>query len=1293
MALADITGERIQQAFMDDPNGKRFEEFLRRLLEKEMELRHHPTARIEGPGKTGSSDGGCDLVFRVVETPKCQAREFFYALTPDEGAAYYSCKTGVHWKKHVMGDVGHGEFLNTDPPGDPARSIHEPPREVLELLSAGGRYVVIVSTPVGNSRKILDKIAIALSYWLAASGHAVPAGLRDQLSFWSGNELASFVRHHRPTLPTELSAKLSMVVPDRLRTWDEWTDQLGADGREPVVFEPDEQRNDVIEAVRAPAGGRIIRVFGPPGVGKTRVVRHALESQDVSAVFYTDDALYGHDVADGSWLRDAGAVTLVVDEVTSDDADGIASRFASKTKHSNSGARLILIGITDGAPSELERRATPGGMVPFHLERLAPEASRRLVEREIVGPSTIREQQIAAVLELAEGYPLFAILLARALNADEEVLARGDDEASRWEAAIRVLVGPLGHMSQEDRRKKAELRAKCLLVVLMTGDLDLPWDELWRQFGAELCEAIDEPGSWHEVKREEKPCREREILRRVGTSNRRYISPANLARMIMIHFLTPPDPTDDLGPRIARYAPRFLARLQHQAARFGTQEVRRKLLSSLWDELERRTAVGEPLDALVSQSVLEAAAQQAPERAALAIADAIVHLDERELRVAAAVRRAAKSALEHVVHRSITRTAFEHAEHALFRMAGMEDDPWPNNATGIWKSLFLVTLSQTHQPWSLRLALLRHRCRRGSAAERLLAMEGLAIAVSWPETSMGHHPEDAVDGAWPRPTAMERAQHKCEAWELLLESCEGSDDPATTRARELVALRLREGLRSGVGAALVGSLAGLVHGWSAQQRRALSEALADARRSNAESTTLAAATHDALERLEAALQPRRFEERLVDQVGSWQPGPWSIGDAERSERERELDEVLVAEALRDHALLLERLEWLSTDRAVRRRPFLRALGRLDRERVFLPHLEAFALAGPGASVSLLASYVEGWASADERAHVDAWIAEQIVDEAHDRVLAVVLPLLPPSDARLAWLVELVRRGASEPGAHSALRRSWVGQTSSGLMVELLTALAERREGAHIGVSLVYELLQRPLEPLLRERVIALGAGFLTQATLSRMPSSYEFDWERLARELAAAGRLREVLAGVFALLESAPRSGNSSLGHRVLASLLTSGHGRQIWEAASSHLGGHEGHFVVWTLARVDITSHVDPGTILAWVGEDRARGAMVAEMVNLHRAELPAVARGLLIRFGADDEVAWMLSGRVMSRPWAELELDSMSFARKQLENALRWAHDEDPRVRQWATDVSERLKRSIEEMETPHELDRKYA
>lgn len=1273
MYIGDISAADIVRAQLKD---KDFEDLVRRLLETELDLRHAATAEVRGPVPPYHGDGKRDLIVRVADEPRTPRTSFRASLTWDERErqTWYSCKGGSGWKRSFLDELGA-----TGKPGK-----KRPPAHLLDHLSKGRRFVFVIAEQTLDDDDFLTKAESGLGYWLDHERGGRPGTLRQQLHVIDAHALARFIAVHKPSnLGEPLRRALGIDAPEGFQEWERWTKELG--GRELTEFESDPSRDEILTAI-ADASRPVIRIFGPPGAGKTRVAHEGIRrlGEDVCArVLYCGDPQRGRRL--GDWLEGAGRPWVVLDELRTIDVEDIEAKFDALAPD---GARLFLIGTSDEGTRAEHGRA-------FALGELDERAIERLIRHEFgLSGSTPSDEQVAVVCSLSERYPWYAILLARALAREPESFARGVDEATRWSiGARRVLAGPRGdHASPQHWEREAQLRAKCLLVAMMTRDLELPWDEIWERHGEALGMALREPRDWHEVKERALACRHRQILRQSGArAQRRYVSPNNLARIILNHFFGPDGP--DLGPTIRRHAPYFRGVLLGIAKAVHATVAIRELARGEWQELARR-AGEDGIDAVTEylspRRVAYEAALEAPREAAEGIGSALVQLDDRALAAAARARAVLREALAHVVHRAIPSEAFLAAEASLFRLARLDDEPWSNNATGVWKNLFLPSLHQTHQPWELRLVRLDGRLANKDPGIRGLAVEALGLAVGASESALGHGDDDLRDGDWPRPTLDDLAAQKDQLWKRLLDACHDSSEHVADRARRAVTGHFRTGVGRRLHAPELHRLATMVSSWTVEQRRMLIEKFLDLQRYDAARTaTLPSETRDALSALEAALAPTNLRERVVVQVGTWTPGPWRIDDDDRPTHERFVDRALARELLESPEDQPWVLRWLLGPEAHRSRSFWRALGFVDQPRVIREQL--VDLVEHGASPRALTDYLLGWSDDEGPEAPEAWIEPRIEDARLASAFVELLILLPPSIPRLVRLQDLITRGASADGLWMLAHRGWASTLEVGPMLSLVRSLGTRSDLVSVELALIVELLDR--EPLAREReelLERLGRA-LSVSLEQRVVIASQGWYERGVLALAGDGRFGVIVTLLVKMLDVSENQSNLGLAPSLMAALIGKGFGERLWPHVASAMTEKPHSLLGLQLAEENLLAHVPPEHVLAWVGEDQRRANIAAELCNPHEQGLDEVTRQLLIRFGADGAVARTLQARARSTPGV-IPGARGDFERQQREHAARWAEDSHPTVRRWAEQLEESLRRSIEDDEARRHIRRKY-
>jgi hypothetical protein len=1306
MDLTDVLGSTIEKAGFDDHE---FEEIVAVLLREEVGRRHR-AAKVTGPVKKGKGDGGRDVQVTVYNPPKTPREDAGPSLTWDEpGTTWYSCKTTTRkrgWLAGVKTDVGWKYWRKNTPP----KAMTRPSVELLQALAQGARYVVVINEQAGSEDKFLGDLEQVFQFWF--SNHpglpaplTAPADFRRQLDLVDANHLAWIIRSHKPQLTAPTRDKLGAIEPDGLQSWESWTSVLSA-GREPPPFMPDPIRERIFEALNG-AGDetlRIIRVFGPPGVGKTRAVHEGLArlgSQVTSRVRYCNDIRRGQEIVESSWLPHAGGVYLVLDEAQTTDVPGVLSYFLA---HAAADARLVLVGTSDDGARDFEHHE----VAPFPLDKLDDSATRRLVEHELDAEG---DPRVESVLHLSEGFPLFAVLLARALAQDGDAIERSLTLGTReWLAAIRVLAGPRGVRTEEEWLREAEIRAKCLLVVLLTQGQEVTWDDLWEVQRDDFAAALDEQQDWVRIKRAERDCVKREILRYSGIETRRYVSPRNLARIILNRFFDDEGP--DLGPKFRRYLPQYHASLHALAERLSVRlDVRERLARGEWEGLYERVSqegaeswarVGRGDESWARADGLYHAARQVPEVAAACAKLTLDALDDEALAKAHALRQGLWVGLQHLRHRKLSEEGFAAIESSLFRLSRFDREPLFNTATGSWQSLFLVRLDHTHHPWADRLMLLKARLESHDVTTRRLATRALGVVVDRRERepSAYYSKYDKIDAPWPGATisSAEFDARKHELWSLLITQCEDVDSVVAESARAAVAERFRSGVPFDIGVTLLQRLHDDVRNWTPIQRQRLSEAVAEFHHYDYHlyDAVDRAPFPDALLAIDAltrALEPKSFHERLVENVGRWFPGHGSINDEQDgSAYEAARDDVLVTEALEDPSLLLGEIVWLASEEAQRKLPFSLRLGERDVGGRFLSEIESVARSS--GNLWVLVRYLEGWSHRDA-AGVDRWLKDHTNDALFAKAVTAVVPRLSPSQARLTLLRQALGIADVEPPwLLQPLRQDdWLDAVPSDDFLSMLEDMLARPSLASAIVTIGMALFDRNLDDDSRQRLLSVLSRGTHEWTSDRIVMVGQPTWRRAIMALWKAGRREAVVDALLAALDTwSTRGANVALAEQVLAEVFAGEGSAALWDdLVRPMLEREPSGLLAEQLAHAGLLRHVNAEVILGWVGSDVGRGILAAHMVTPHGPELEELGTSLLVHFGGEGPVAHELHAKAMSSIYARSG-SIYDFERKQLEHAEVWRQHAEPEVRRWAEGVEARLRASLRQSDARAELRRRY-
>ncbi len=403
--MFDITPEDISRL-----NDVDLRELVARLCEAELAERGHSPAAVTWGGSQTAADGGLDV---RIELPPNSAIDGFI---PRGG-------TGFQVKKP---DMPRAEIEREMRPGGTLRQV------IQELADSAGSYVIISSTG-STADSALRNRRKAMRDFLAD----LPNADRLHTDFYDRTRVASWVRRH-PGVVTWARQK----VGRSLRGWQPYGEWSGPSGtsessseylvdetlRLHFAGQPDEGAQSAIQAtdklrdtLRQP--GKIVRLVGLSGVGKTRFVQ-ALFEPDVGA----------------RPLPTALAVYTNLSDDPDPQPTGLASDLIANRVHA--------VLVVDNCPPDLHRRLSeacsgqrstisaitieydvrddqPEGTEVVTLDTSSPELIQKLIRRRYHHISQVDARTIA---EAAGGNARIAIAIAGTVGHSESIADFSNDE-------------------------------------------------------------------------------------------------------------------------------------------------------------------------------------------------------------------------------------------------------------------------------------------------------------------------------------------------------------------------------------------------------------------------------------------------------------------------------------------------------------------------------------------------------------------------------------------------------------------------------------------------------------------------------------------------------------------------------------------------------------------------------------------------------------------------------------------------------------------------------------------------
>lgn len=1096
-----------------------------------------------------------------------------------------------------------------------------------DLLRSGARYRLVLGKDLTADRVQERRDALVAT--------ARDLGLIEDPQEESRIEVlaAASLARWASNFPAISQSQLLRGVAPQVRPFEAWS----ASQRHQSSWIGHSERDDIIASVRAALSDGThldMRVAGPSGVGKTRLVMEIVRDEGLSPVVaYVRDA-EGFDPSAMAMLTGGNYCgILVVDECT----PRIHERLADQLRH-DSGLRLVSIGMHQedrGYPLRCPMWVVPGmpsevldEFLKTNHAGLSPEARRLVVDH------------VAGNVRYA------AVLAERVLDASTETVAELVRSGDLTELlALELPEGEDFFFSQalalvERFGFEGGLEVEIRLIAEFVGTSD----ERLRAVVQEL------------------------DARGLVEAHGRYraIAPDPLATYLAAHAWQTWGSAilDELLPRLEggirtsffRRAA-ALGRYQPVRAQFARLLEEPELFGTLQSIEERRTS-----------ELLRHLAVIAPKETVDRISAAVDAVSITDLKAMEDSRRDLVWALEKLAWHSDT---FEAAANALLKLALAENESFANNATGVWIALFGTMLPATAASPEQRLRYIRDKRTSSESRVRDLVVKACAAG-------MDSHESVTVSGELQGGTVVEQrgmpstwgeaAEYRVALAKILRELCDDSVEQVAAAALEslvgtlhpfaddaLVWPRLKPILLSLDGSA-VEDLRREAEGLIRLHERVRGEE-EDYRRPE-----LVSALSELLSEL-----PQRTEHEYLDSLASREPWDFSHDDAAQGE----LTEAVVRKVQSDGISGL--IQWVVDQQPPSAWYIGQALAAApDAD----PDAVLTALTGAlPATESMLAGYL---AALDQESVADVFdeyldqglgseiesevrlrltVRGPVTDAAAERVkrIAASNPVLPAAQILMPWGTALHDESCL------ALLESWTRRINSqreyNAIVDWANLWLHRREevSPDIASALADLLLLRRDFPELRQE---------------------GWDWSQLAKHV-----LKLDPVAIADLLLDLVSSGHLMLPHREEARVLQDAAKTApapVWGLVADRL--EAGDWRVGLSLRGAFLHAIPLDVIVTWIGESTDRAELVADIAPVGGTGPSPYADYLLTKFGDSDTVAGALAGEFQSGTWWG---SWSSRIRGQIEQMTQWLEDDgnSPGVKDWARRMKDSLERQLAE------------
>ncbi len=562
---------------------------------------------------------------------------------------------------------------------------------IQDCLNTDNTYV-LVCTGIDLVYREQMEIVSKIKDYLKPYGEQLP-----NVEVWSQNTLVGFLESF-PSLALWVNENDESIF----QTHQSWSQ----DGTMQVPFFPGESQDELIPKIqnelREKQNAVHVRVLGEPGIGKTKLVLEATRTDDLSplVIYCTASQFLQNRILMNAILQDDNpfSAILVIDECDAND------RFYISDKLQHRGPRIKMVSIyNDYDPVAGE------GISEFETERLEDERILTIIQEY-----DVPEEQAVLYLQFCDGSPRMAHHTGKILKShpgDPSLLLSHD-------YLYRSFYVDIGR--EDMNRREVQQR-----------ELVLQYIALFKRFGfgqlvvadaqaiAEKVKEADEQITWSRFQKIIDDLKKHKILQGGSTL---YITPKALQIKLWVEWWKIYGVGFDLEAFSQGLTPKLIEWF-HEMFRYARESA--PALQIVQDLLGPNGPFqdSEYLNTREGSHFFLALTEADPKSALKCLMRTIGVLDKENLLQFKGGRRDVIWALEKI---AMHRDLFVDAARLLLALGEAENEPYSNNASGVFASLFSPgygKVAPTEASPAERLPVLKEAFESGSKERRILALK------------------------------------------------------------------------------------------------------------------------------------------------------------------------------------------------------------------------------------------------------------------------------------------------------------------------------------------------------------------------------------------------------------------------------------------------------------------------------------------------------------------------------------------------------------------------------------------
>ena len=1235
--------------------------FVRDLLWAEAHRLGPGTCKIGVPSEINAKDGGIDAI--VDANLSVLQNEII-----EPGKNGYQIKSGSEFKPWQKSQIRKELF---GAPRTPMTKENLRPRirACLDAVDVDSTYVLIC-TGINLSKSRTNQARSYIEECLKQCGYQNP-----EVKVWSQDDLISFLQEF-PLL--ELNLKGFREEHFKIhRNWSEYPDLQ-------VRFEPGQSQNELIQKIqndlRRDDYPVHVRVWGEPGIGKTRLVLEATRPEDLSSFtiyFHSASQFESSVLMNEMRFNDRLFAIVVIDECDPDSR----ARIWRELQHYSPRIKLITIyNDYEEIPGDIAYHVTP----PLEHEQI-----RNIIIQEYKIPP----DQADRWTELCDGSPRVAHVIGwNLVNHPEDVL-KPPSTVNIWDRYIAAGDAPRGERTEQRR-------------------LVLQYLSLFKRFGYEspvdseartifkMINAADPQITWDRFQEIIYELRERKILQGEFTL---YITPKALhiklwsqwweRRSRVFHFETF---RQNLTPKLIEW---FYEMFQYAAESDAALRIVKDLLGP-----NGPFQSDEYLKTRMGSRFFFALTEAAPKPALKCLMRTIGTWDREARLQFTEGRRYVVWALEKIARR---QDLFTDAASLLLALGEAENEPYSNNASGVFAGLFSHGASTEASPTE-RLPILKETFKSDLKERRALALKACNAALESDHFSPGvgtaYQGLRNTPKPWEPETYGELWDTDRQVWQLLSEQL--TRLPQDER-KEAVGILLGHAGELGripdLSNMVVDTVVAIVHEKFASQKQVI-ETISEILYydDTYDDNGLPIQIRKRFEQLRDELVDSDFHSLMQRYVGMDLLEDQLEANKDGKDRVQPNLEKLAQQAFEDPTLLQAELSWLVTTEAKNGYKFGYELGKIDKGFCLLPTLlDAQRNAIDNASVYFLGGYFRVIFEKD----LTQW-EEQLDALIEDTTLNVMIPDLTYrsglTDRAGIRLLNLAKNGIIDINHFGIFVYD---KAVESLSQEVFTAWIEfllsfmDNSVVSIALNLYHRYYDHRKPSMVFPRDLTLQ--LLTHPMLfgesdkKLFTPMTDYHWTEIGKKFVKLYpekdlELAEIILAHFGQKGSIVN--NYSKTCSVLTE-LTKQHPTQVWKYVSKHLGARDHFSRMFALEkwlREGAIKLIPREKVWEWVDDDvenRAEYVAHSLVPKKHLAEewKTSLVRAFLKRYGMRENVRRALMANYLTGVWAGPASSRYEAKKQQL---LRIKKIEDNKsIKLWIDDFVDGLEKDIERAKVEEE------